>query len=190
MRKVRQASERQRSCGEVPWRFAVAHADVSETGLHVDLAADEKARCKVASLAGLEALPRLEASFDITRHGASGLRVVGRVSATVGQICGVTLEPTENEVNEDVDLVFVPASHPSRGHDWSKADTPFADVPEELVDGAVDLGALATEFLILGIDPYPRKLGAAFEPPSTDSDVAQPFAVLDGLVKGRSRKDA
>ena len=29
--------------------------------------------------------------------------------------------------------------------------------PEPLIGGIVDLGALATEFLILGLDPYPRK---------------------------------
>ena len=27
---------------------------------------------------------------------------------------------------------------------------------------SIDLGALATEFLMLGIDPYPRKAGAEF----------------------------
>ena len=32
--------------------------------------------------------------------------------------------------------------------------------PETLHGGVVDLGAVATEFLILGIDPYPRKPGA------------------------------
>ncbi len=32
-------------------------------------------------------------------------------------------------------------------------------------DGTVDLGAIATEFFLLGIDPYPRKEGAEFEAP-------------------------
>ena len=36
-------------------------------------------------------------------------------------------------------------------------------LPEPLHDGAVDLGAVATEFLLLGIDPYPRKPDAVFE---------------------------
>ena len=30
---------------------------------------------------------------------------------------------------------------------------------KSLVGGTVDLGAIATEFLILGLDPYPRKTG-------------------------------
>ncbi len=40
--------------------------------------------------------------------------------------------------------------------------------PEPLVDGKIDLGAIATEFLLLGIDPYPRKAGAEFAPVKTD----------------------
>ncbi len=37
------------------------------------------------------------------------------------------------------------------------------DDPEPLVGGTIDLGALAIEFLIVGLDPYPRKPGAVFE---------------------------
>jgi hypothetical protein len=55
-----------------------------------------------------------------------------------------------------------------------------------LLDGAIDLGALAIEFLILGIDPYPRKPGAKFEPPQDLKPDPGPFAALAGLaVKDR-----
>ncbi len=57
--------------------------------------------------------------------------------------------------------------------------------PEPLVDGVVDLGALATEFLILGLDPYPRKPGAVFQPPQDSKPDGGPFAALAGLTKGR-----
>jgi hypothetical protein len=52
-----------------------------------------------------------------------------------------------------------------------------------MVDGVVDLGAIATEFLILGIDPYPRKPGAVFEPPQSGDGEASPFAALAALKK-------
>jgi hypothetical protein len=42
----------------------------------------------------------------------------------------------------------------------------------------VDLGAVATEFLVLGIDPYPRKPGAAFELPEGPHREESPFAPL------------
>ena len=56
--------------------------------------------------------------------------------------------------------------------------------PEPLIGGTVDLGALATEFLILGLDPYPRKPGATFQPPGNASSDEGPFAALGKLKKG------
>ena len=40
---------------------------------------------------------------------------------------------------------------------------------------SVDLGAIATEFLILGIDPYPRKAGAEFAPVKADDGARAPI---------------
>jgi hypothetical protein len=136
----------------------------------------------------LRELPRLQADFDVTRQGAGGLRVTGRVSATVGQNCVVTLEPLANEVDEQVDLLFMPlpadAAGSNGGTDDSEADVKWDD-PEPLIDGVVDLGALATEFLVLGIDPYPRKPGAVFESPHDSRAEEGPFAALAGWTKGR-----
>ena len=33
------------------------------------------------------------------------------------------------------------------------------DEPDPIIDGKIDLGALAAEFFALGLDPYPRKPG-------------------------------
>jgi len=171
-----------------PWRVLVAAADVAETGEHFDLVADAEVRAAVARMAGLRDLPRLEANFDVTKQGA-GLRVAGRVSATVGQTCVVTLEPIANEVAETVDLLFVPrpAAPQAQPDDDGKAQPREAkwDDPEPLVDGAIDLGALAIEFLILGLDPYPRKPGAVFQPPADASPLDGPFAALATLKKGQ-----
>jgi uncharacterized metal-binding protein YceD (DUF177 family) len=172
---------------ERPWSVPVAQSEVPETGRHLDLVADKQARAAIAELAGLTGLPRLVASFDVDPHGRSGLHVSGRVSATVGQICGVTLEPIENEIDETVDLVFVAAPAQSVAqHGWTEVEMPLEEGPEVLVDGTVDLGAIATEFLMLAIDPYPRKPGTVFETPSSGDDTAKPFAALAALKKGGS----
>ena len=57
------------------------------------------------------------------------------------------------------------------------------DNAEPLVDGLIDLGAIATEFLILGLDPYPRKVGAVFQPPQAATPDEGPFAALAALKK-------
>ena len=97
-----------------PWRVPVAVEDIAETGQHFALVADAEVRAGVARMAGLRDLPRLEANFEVTRQGAGGLHVIGRVSATVGQNCVVTLEPLANEVEEEVDLLFMPQSASER----------------------------------------------------------------------------
>jgi len=53
----------------------------------------------------------------------------------------------------------------------------------QVIEGKVDLGAIATEFLLLGIDPYPRKAGAEFAAVKTADDSARPFAALEALKK-------
>lgn len=174
-----------------PWSVPVAAADVPvETGQHFELTADADARAAIARIAGVRELPRLEATFDVTRLGADGLHVVGRVSATVGQNCVVTLEPLANDIDETIDLLFRPPM-PQLEPELDEDDEPGKrcgrskrnlDGPEPLLDGTVDLGALATEFLILGIDPYPRKPGATFEPPADLTPDPGPFAALAGLA--------
>jgi len=161
-----------------PWHVPVRLEDVTETGLHLDLVADAQVRADVAALAGVQNMPRLEAAIDLVRYG-SGLRAIGRVSATVGQTCVVTLEPMENLVDEPIDVIFAP----SPTEDLADQNLAFEadDPPEILSDGTADLGVVVTEFLMLGIDRYPRKPGVRFAPPVEESSGASPFAVLAKL---------
>lgn len=56
------------------------------------------------------------------------------------------------------------------------------DPPEPIVDGRLDLGALAAEFMALGLDPYPRKPGVSFKPVEEDPEPDDsPFADLARL---------
>ncbi|HEU5017918.1 MAG TPA: DUF177 domain-containing protein [Pseudolabrys sp.] len=163
-----------------PWTVSVAVDDIPDTGLHVDLTAPPEARAAVAALAGLRDLPVLAASFDLARRGA-GLHVAGEVGATVGQTCVITLDPIENEVKEPIDVLFMPGAEalaPNTG-----AEQEGVEPPEPLIGGKVDLGALAVEFLLLGIDPYPRKPGVEFAAPKGDESGDHPFAGLEVLKK-------
>ena len=174
--------ERDRNRSEMPWHVVVAVEDVPETGKHMTLVADAETRLAIARMAGLRELPRLEADFDLLRQGTGGLRLTGRVSATVGQNCVVSLEPLANEIEENVDLLYMPAAAVAATDGETPAE-PKWDDPEPLIGGTVDLGALATEFVILGIDPYPRKPGAVFELAHEQKPEPGPFAALAGLMK-------
>jgi uncharacterized metal-binding protein YceD (DUF177 family) len=178
-----------RSSPERPWSVPVALKDVPEVGRRFELVADAPTRAAIARIAGLRSLPRLNAEFDVTRRGREGMHVHGTVSATVGQTCVVTLEPIENEINEPVDLGFVPDAAATKTD--LEVDVANDDAPEPLINGTVDLGVLATEFLVLGLDPYPRKPDAGFEPPSAADDPAShPFASLASLKDSKGDGNA
>jgi hypothetical protein len=178
-----------KTASKLPWTVPVAISDVTEGGRRFDLVADEATRAEVARIAGLRSLPRLQATFDVARYGMDGLRVDGEVSATVGQTCVVTLDPIDNEIKEEVNLTFAPPSaRAAMEDDKDNVDIVDPDEPEPLAGDIVDLGALATEFLIVGIDPYPRKPGATFETPAVEDDSGHPFAALAALKKNPGAK--
>jgi uncharacterized metal-binding protein YceD (DUF177 family) len=173
-----------------PWSFPVPLAEIPAAGRHVELTADAATCEAVAKAAGVVAVSRLQAKFDLAPLAGEGVKVFGSVLATIEQECVVTLEPLRNEIDEPVDLILVqpdalPPPRPALDIDVAGE----TDMPDLLHDRAVDLGAIATEFLLLGIDPYPRKPGASFETPQEpDSPAQHPFAVLAALKKDSGGK--
>jgi len=170
-----------------PWSIPVRLDEIPETGLHLDLEADAPTRAAVAAAAAVNEVPRLAASFDLARHGREGMHVVGTVFAQVVQTCVVTLDPVENEIEEGIDIVFAAPTALGPAANEVNLGAEAVEPPETLIDGVVDLGAVATEFLMLAIDPYPRKPGAVFEPPQNADAGSHPFAALAALRSGRDR---
>lgn len=162
-----------------PWSVPVRLDEVPVDGRRMELEADEPTRAALACASGLDALLMLTARFDLARHGPEGLHVIGTVTARVRQTCVVTLDPVESDISESVDLLFMPA--PARNDSDPVIET--IEGPEPLIDGVVDLGAVATEFLMLGINPYPRKPDAVFTPPVVEKGSGHPFQALAALKK-------
>ncbi len=169
-----------------PWRVPVAVLQIPENGLHRELDADAAVRQAMADIAGLREVLSAHASLDVTPKGGGRFHVAGNVRARVGQTCVVTLDPIENEIDEPIDLIFAPPEQIPELSDLvddaaeDNAETP--DPPEPIVNGTIDLGRLATDALLLGIDPYPRKPNAVFEHEVTPPDPEDhPFAALKAL---------
>jgi hypothetical protein len=82
-------------------------------------------------------------------------------------------------------LLFAPqACHGDAGGMATKPGATEYEM-EPLMSGVVDLGVLATEFLILGLDPYPRKTGAVFQPLQERGIDETPFSALGALKKAQ-----
>jgi uncharacterized metal-binding protein YceD (DUF177 family) len=172
-----------------PWSVPLAVRDIPTEGQQCHLVGDDQARAGVAKLAGLTGVVRLEADIVAMPHGKDGLHVTGRVSATVGQTCIVTLEPMQSEIDEVIDVLYLRnprQDSPEAGDTDEEAGKVGDERIESLVDERVDLGAVATEFLILGIDPYPRRPEAEFTPPAAEQASDGPFAALAALKKDQS----
>jgi uncharacterized metal-binding protein YceD (DUF177 family) len=175
-----------------PWRVPVAVLQVPEGGLHRELDADDVMRKAIADVAGVREVLSAHASFDVTPKNGGRFHVAGNVRARVGQTCVVTLDPIESDIDEPIDLIFAPPEQipelAALVDDAADSDEQTPDPPEAIVNGIIDLGRLATDALLLGIDPYPRKPDAVFEHEITPPDPEDhPFAALKAL-KAKPRK--
>lgn len=178
-----------------PWRAPVTVAHIPDTGLHRELEASATERQAMADLAGVRDILSAYADFEVVPKSGGRVQVTGRVRARVGQICVVTLDPIESEIDEEVDLTFAPEAETRRLEDLieegqDEEEPPVvADPPEAIVNGIIDLGRIATDALFLAIDPYPRKPGAAFEAEVTALDPKDhPFAALKALQDNKQAK--
>lgn len=167
-------------------------SDVAPAGTHAALTADAEALATLAKIADVPAVAALRAEFVVRPWGRDGFAIEGRVTAELTQSCVVSLEPVPGRVDETVSLKLAPpealAKWEEKHDEEGGIDLDLdADVPEALEGGVIDLGAVALEHFLVGIDPYPRKEGAVF-----DADAAgvgdgraqlSPFAALARLDK-------
>ena len=157
-------------------------------GLRQKIAADETERAALARRFKLPSVQSLAAEFHVTRSGR-GARVRGEARAQVTQTCIVSLEPFPAEVVEEIDVRFAPVVAEKRQPKIEEeVRFELEDEPDPLIDGQVDLGELAAEFIALGLEPYPRKPGVAFEAPEEDAEEPSPFSTLESLRNRRERE--
>lgn len=160
-------------------------ADVPPQGMTVDVVADEAERAALAEEFGLPRIDGLSATLDIRPFGHGGFIAKGTLTADICQTCVVTLDPFDSRVEEAIDVRFVP-----EGSAEAAAPDQEDDAPDIIVGGTIDLGAVVAEFLALGLDPYPRKPGVAFENLIEDAEEkASPFAGLKAALSRRPGDD-
>jgi hypothetical protein len=169
-----------------PWSDPIVVAQLPDVGLHRDIEAGPAARAVMAEVAGLREILFANASLDVTPMSGGRVHVAGRVQARIGQTCVVTLDPIENDIDEEIDLIFAPPEQIPQLADLvdeaAESDVEIPDPPEPIEQGVIDLGRVATDALFLGVDPYPRKKDAVFEPPLVEADPEDhPFAALKAL---------
>lgn len=166
--------------GSPPWPVPIKAADAAR-GLSLELEADEPARRRIAAAYGLRDLESFTAEARF-KPWLDGLRLDATWRARVVYSCGLTLEPFSDDLQGRVALHLLPEGSANAPQDEGEGlGDPEAEDPPELYAGeVVDLGDLLAQHLSVEIDPFPRKPGAAFEPPA-ESPEPSPFAALLAL---------
>ncbi|MBS7537431.1 YceD family protein [Ancylobacter lacus] len=165
-----------------PFTHPILVASLPDAGSTFRLAPDEAVRAALARDFDIPAIPALTARVTLVPDHQGGVRVEGHLDAVVRQICVATLEPFDAPVSEDIEMHFVPADRLPEVQPGAEVEVGAEDLPDPLIDGRIDIGAVVAEFLALGLDPYPRKPGVEFTPVTEDVEPESPFAVLKKLV--------
>ncbi len=145
------------------------------------------AECEaIAADLGFPAVASLHADLRVTPRAGGQFDVTGKVEAVLTQVCVATLEPFESTVRQDVAIRFAPPKSAEALGSARTADIDLdapEDDPDPIVDNAIDLGAVALEFVVLGCDPYPKKPGVHFSDVSSGEEEQDrsPFAALGRL---------
>lgn len=156
-----------------PISFTVNVARLPHSGMPVVIEADAGQRRALAEIHGVDSISVLRAELLVAPWKRHGVRVTGKVEATVGQTCVASLEPMENRVEERIDAVFLPEDSKLGREGFGQGgeiilEAEGDDGPETFSGDRIDVGALAEEFFGLGIDPYPRKAEPAPQTVETD----------------------
>ena len=186
------------------WSHKIEAEDISSKAMHVNIEPTEQ-QCKdLARRMHIEAIDSAKASLTIQRDSKNmNIHVTGQLKAVISQNCVVSLEPIESVIETQVEgwfadpgsvISITKARHEkdSKSHDAELQILDEKDDPEPFVDGHIDLGELAAQYLSLAIDPYPHKEGVDFEQHiSADQQKKNipevrknPFAALKDWKKG------
>lgn len=156
-------------------------------GREIELSVADEQRREIAELLDLGEVEGLEVRLRAVKF-RGGMRVTGRLTATIVQPSVVTLEPVRQEISEPIDRVFLPGGEKPR--DGAAATEVFVDLegedlPDHFEGPEADMSNLIIETLALAIDPYPRAEGESLDSlglPQAETEES-PFASLKSLKK-------
>ena len=166
-----------------PWTAMVRIIDVPMQGSHHVLEAGEPERARIAKELHLIECSHLAADLRL-KPWYDGVELIGLWSARIAQACGVTLDRLDQTLSGEFHVHVVPEGslHAPGPDHLADLDVDQPDPPDVSDHGAIDLAGYVVEHLALEIDPFPRKPGAEFLPPSPDPELS-PFAVLKRLQR-------
>lgn len=160
---------------------------IGDKGTAQTITASKDECCQLAKRFELVSLESLTAEVRLTlEKGGRLIRLLGTFQAKIIQICGVTLEPIESDIEGALERLYdteaeeAPISPKGTSEDLEPLSS---DPPEPATDGVIDIGEAVSEQLSLEIDPFPRKQGIEFADYSTGPERGEAKATGDNEEK-------
>jgi len=157
---------------ESEWSHFIDIDAMEEKRMELSISPDPEQKAALERRLNILSIDDLRADLIIDKgEGGFNIHVHGTLHARVTQNCVITDEPVVNDVQEPIEGWF---ADPDRAVSMTQAKnkllmkkgnaempiTDERDDPESMVDGHVDLGELAAQFLSLSVNPYPHAEGA------------------------------
>ncbi|WP_317993322.1 YceD family protein [Bartonella gliris] len=170
--------------------YSISVRSLPLKGIRVHICADQRECAHLAKNHDLVEVKSCEGEFHILPWKKRGVRVKGFLRARIIQLCVITLEPLENNLYENIEVVFVPEDSnlmkPKISEDTGELflDAEGPDIPEVFYGDKIDIGAVMEEFFELSINRYPRKEGINMSMVENLEEAEQklsPFSVLKSL---------
>ncbi len=172
---MRMSKTKQQDPLQPEWSHKIDVAALPDQPFTQTIAASDDQCRDLARRIGVKAIRNLTAEIRIQHpKGSNRLDVSGIVHALVIQPCVVTFVDTEQRIDEPFESWFmdkeaaiplIRARHEKMSR-HADAEVPMleeSEDPEAIVDGQVDVGELAAQYLSLAVDPYPRAAGVSPE---------------------------
>lgn len=133
--------------------YSISVRSLPLKGIRVHICADQRECAHLAKNHDLVEVKSCEGEFHILPWKKRGVRVKGFLRARIIQLCVITLEPLENNLYENIEVVFVPEDSnlmkPKISEDTGELflDAEGPDIPEVFYGDKIDIGAVMEEFL-------------------------------------------
>jgi hypothetical protein len=152
---------------------------------HERFAATPAECAALAERFGLRELEYFRVRTSIRRvAGGTAVRLEGAFEAEVVQACVVSLQDVHARVAGEFETFFSEDGKSDDEIDFSQEGA--ENIPEPLVNGEIDLGEVAAQYLALELDPYPRAPGVSLAAQMTEmggnAPRNNPFQVLQAVM--------
>ena len=157
-------------------------SDLGEGIRDGNLSVDEAERQALARRFDLPGIATINASFNLL-PGDRGIAFSGKLRSRLQQVCSITGEPFDVDIDEAFEILFCPETADDAAEEEVELTSDDCDIVE-YSGGQIDLGEALAQTLYLALDPYPRGPGAD-DPEAkkalTSEEEAGPFGALASL---------